>query len=266
MAKIIAIANQKGGVGKTTTAINLAAYLAREGRRALLIDVDPQANATSGLGFDKNKVSPSVYDALVGTIKLERVVLLTNRVGLDLAPAAINLAGAEVEMVGMLAREQRLTRAISPVLDRYNFVIIDCPPSLGLLTVNALCSAEGVIIPVQCEYLALEGVGQLMNTIGLIRDNLNPRLKIAGMLMTMYDARTNLSQQVVDEVRRHFPDLIFQTIIPRSVRLSEAPSYGMSILDYDSSSRGATAYGLLAREVINREEDGQADTVNTDSD
>lgn len=253
MARIIAIANQKGGVGKTTTAINLAAYLAKEGQRVLLIDVDPQANATSGLGFDKNKISPSIYDALIGVVKVEKVISLTNRVGLDLAPAAINLAGAEVEMVGMLAREQRLARAISAVLERYNFAIIDCPPSLGLLTINALSAADGVIIPVQCEYLALEGVGQLMNTIGLIRDNLNPRLRIAGMLMTMFDARTNLSQQVVDEVRTHFPDLIFRTIIPRSVRLSEAPSYGLSILDYDPSSRGAIAYGLLAQEVMSRE-------------
>lgn len=254
MASVIAIANQKGGVGKTTTAINLAAYLSDEGQRVLLVDADPQANATSGLGFDKNSISPSIYEALVGALHIEKVITLTNRVGLDLAPAAINLAGAEVEMVGMLAREQRLGRAIAPVLPRYHFVIIDCPPSLGLLTVNALTASDGVIIPVQCEYLALEGVGQLLNTIALIRDNLNPRLRIVGVLMTMFDARTNLSQQVVNEVKTHFPDLIFETIIPRSVRLSEAPSYGLSILDYDPSSRGARAYNLLAKEVISREE------------
>lgn len=259
MARIIAIANQKGGVGKTTTAINLAAYLSRESKRVLLLDADPQANATSGLGVDKKKVSPSIYDALIGTVKIDRVISHTDRQGLDLAPAAINLAGVEVEMVGMLAREQRLGRAIAPILAEYDFVIIDCPPSLGLLTVNALSAADGVIIPVQCEYLALEGVGQLMTTIGLIRDNLNPRLRIAGVLMTMFDARTNLSQQVVEEVRTHFPDLIFETIIPRSVRLSEAPSYGLSILDYDPSSKGAVAYGHLAREVIAREENRQGD-------
>lgn len=259
MARIITIANQKGGVGKTTTAINLAAYLSKENKRVLLLDADPQANATSGLGLDKKKVSPSIYDALIGTVKIDRVISRTNRDGLDLAPAAINLAGAEVEMVGMLAREQRLARAIAPILAQYDFVIIDCPPSLGLLTVNALSAADGVVIPVQCEYLALEGVGQLMTTIGLIRDNLNPRLRIAGVLMTMFDARTNLSQQVVEEVRTHFPNLIFETIIPRSVRLSEAPSYGLSILDYDPSSRGAIAYGQLAREVIAREENRQGD-------
>ncbi|MBI4320028.1 MAG: ParA family protein [Chloroflexi bacterium] len=252
MGRVCAVANQKGGVGKTTTAINLGAYLAASGRSTLLVDMDPQANATSGLGFDKMQVSPSIYDALMGQADLGSTVVLTNRVGLDLVPAAISLAGAEVEMVSLLAREERLHRALKKVNDRYDYVLLDCPPSLGLLTVNALTAADGVIIPIQCEYLALEGVGQLVNTIGLIRDNLNPRLRVLGMIMTMYDSRTNLSQQVVAEVRQYFPALVFETIVPRSVRLSEAPSYGQSILDYDPASKGAVAYRMLAEEVMRR--------------
>ena len=249
---ILAVANQKGGVGKTTTAINLGAAIAATGKRALLVDLDPQANATSGLGIDKGRVEASVYEALIGQIPLNQAIIATAWERLDLAPAAIRLAGAEIEMVGMMAREQRLRRALSDVAPRYDVVLIDCSPSLGILTVNALTAAHGILIPIQCEYLALEALGQLLNTINLIRDNLNSRLEITGIAMTMFDARTNLSQQVVDEVRAHFPDTIFTTIIPRSVRLSEAPSYGKPILAYDPSSRGAVAYCRLAEEVLRR--------------
>lgn len=240
-------------MGKTTTAINLGAYLAASGRKVLLVDMDPQANATSGLGFDKAEVSPSIYEVLMGQAKLAEAILLTNRVGLDLAPSSIGLAGAEVEMVSLMAREQRLRRALQTIANRYDYILVDCPPSLGLLTLNSLTAADGVIIPVQCEYLALEGVGQLVSTVNLVRDNLNSRLRIVGLLMTMYDSRTNLSQQVVDEVCNHFPQLIFRSIVPRSVRLSEAPSYGKSILDYDPASKGAQAYKSLADELITRD-------------
>ncbi len=253
MGKTYAVANQKGGVGKTTTAINLGACLAESSRKVLLVDMDPQANATSGLGIDKSRVSPSIYDVLMGQSDLATAIVLTNRVGLDIAPASLALAGAEVEMVSLMAREQRLHRAIKAIADRYDYILVDCPPSLGLLTVNSLTAADGVIIPVQCEYLALEGVGHLVNTVNLVRDNLNPRLRLVGLLMTMYDARTNLSQQVVDEVRSHFPQAIFRTIVPRSVRLSEAPSYGKSIIDYDPACKGALAYKALAEELIDRD-------------
>lgn len=249
---VLAIANQKGGVGKTTTAINLGAALAASGQRTLLVDLDPQANATSGLGLDKRKVERSVYEALIGQQKLSDVIISTEWDGLDLAPAAIRLAGAEVEMVGLMAREQRLRRTLSDVVSGYDVLLIDCSPSLGLLTVNALTAAGGILIPIQCEYLALEALGQLLSTIDLIRDNLNQQLEITGIVMTMFDARTNLSQQVVNEVRTHFPKQIFETIIPRSVRLSEAPSYGKPILAYDPYSRGAIAYQRLADELIGR--------------
>lgn len=252
MGKIFALANQKGGVGKTTTAINLGACLAEYGRKVLLVDMDPQANATSGLGLDKTSVAPSIYDVLMGQSDVSRAIVLTNRVGLDLAPASLSLAGAEVEMVSLMAREQRLNRALKTITDRYDYILVDCPPSLGLLTINSLTASDGVIIPVQCEYLALEGVGQLVSTINLVHDNLNSRLYIAGLVMTMYDARTNLSQQVVDEVRNHFPQAIFRTIVPRSIRLSEAPSYGKSIIDYDPACKGALAYKALAEELLGR--------------
>ncbi len=252
MASVIAIANQKGGVGKTTTAINLGAALAEAGQRTLLVDLDPQANATSGLGLDKGQVEQSVYEVLIGQTDLTTAIQMTPWAGLNVLPSAIRLAGAEIEMVGLLAREQRLRRVLDPVRSRYDVVLVDCAPSLGLLTVNALTAADRILIPIQCEYLALEALGQLTNTIALIRDNLNPRLEIVGILLTMYDARTNLSVQVVEQVRQHFPSETFATIVPRSVRLSEAPSYGKPILAYDPTSRGATAYRQAAAELAER--------------
>ncbi|MBU0494021.1 MAG: AAA family ATPase [Chloroflexi bacterium] len=251
-AKIYAIANQKGGVGKTTTAINLGAYLAARGQRILLADADPQANATSSLGVDKRALSRSIYDVLVNDTPIEQAMTLTGRLRLDLAPSAPALAGAEVELVALPDREHRLKHALAPVRDRYDLILIDCPPSLGLLTVNALTAADGVLIPVQCEYLALEGLSQLLQTVELVRDSLNPGLHVAGVLLTMHDARTNLSQQVIDEVRGFFGDRVYQTVIPRNVRLSEAPSYGQPILDYAPSSPGAQAYAALADEVLLR--------------
>jgi len=251
MTKIYALANQKGGVGKTTTAINLGAYLAERGLRVLLIDADPQANATSSLGLDKNAVEASIYQALLEETPLSEVVLRNPRLKLALVPSNPNLAGAEVELVNLLGREFRLQRALRPVAHRYDYVLIDCPPSLGLLTINALTAArDGVIIPVQCEYLALEGLSQLTQTLDMVRAHLNPDLRLRGLLMTMYDGRTNLAQQVVNEVRRHFGDLVFRAIIPRSVRLSEAPSYGEPILRYAPKSTGALAYQALSDELL----------------
>lgn len=255
MSKTYALANQKGGVGKTTTAVNLGAYLALSGMRVLLIDIDPQANTTSSLGFDKNNLPLSIYDALINKIPLTEIILLTDHFCLELVPSTPALAGAEVELVGLLAREHLLRKAIAPVVERYDYILIDCPPSLGLLTINALtAAADGVIIPVQCEYLALEGLTQLTYTINLVRDNLNPRSRIRGLLMTMYDTRTNLSRQVVQEVREHFPDKVFDTIIPRNIRLSEAPSHGETILSYDPQSTGGLTYRDLAQELITGDE------------
>ena len=250
MGLIYAFANQKGGVGKTTTAVNLGAYLAAAGKRILLIDLDPQANATSSLGIDRHAVALSTYDALINETPLPEVVQLTRRLHLDLAPSAAGLSGAEVELVNLPNREKRLKRAVEDVLANYDYVLVDCPPSLGLLTVNALVAAQGIIVPVQCEYLALEGLTRLMQTIGIVRRSLNPRLTVRGMLMTMFDGRARLSQQVVDEVRKHFPDHVFQTIVPRSVRLSEAPSYGETILTHAPSSAGGQAYARLAEELL----------------
>jgi chromosome partitioning protein len=253
MAHIYALANQKGGVGKTTTAVNLGAYLAAAGEQVLLVDVDPQANATSSLGIDRRALSCSIYDVLLNGLAAEQASVVTKQIRLDLLPSTSALAGAEVELVGLMAREYRLRRALEPLAARYDYLLIDCPPSLGLLTVNALTAAEdGVIIPVQCEYLALEGLSHLLKTVNMVRDNLNPRLVIAGVVLTMFDARTNLSRQVVDEVRRHFPGHVFQTIVPRTIRLSEAPSYGETILNYAPDTPGALAYGALAKELLDR--------------
>ena len=251
MSVVYAFANQKGGVGKTTTAVNVAAYLAHWGQRVLLVDIDPQANATASLGVDRRSIRLSIYDTLVREVPLEKVVTLTSRVRLDLVPSSAQLAGATVELVGVLARERRLQWALEGLNPRYDYVLIDCPPSLGILTVNGLTAArDGVIIPIQCEYLALEGLSQLIRTVELVRRALNPSLRIRGLVMTMFDSRTNLSRQVVQEVRQHFGERVFRTIIPRSVRLSEAPSYGEPILTHAPKSTGAMAYQALTRELL----------------
>jgi len=248
----LALANQKGGVGKTTTAISLGAFLAAKGERVLLVDVDPQANATSGLGLDKWRLERSTYDVLLGGVPAAEAILPTNRRGLELLPASPHLAAAEIELTGIDGREWLLRQALEPVAGDYDFVLLDCPPSLGLLTINALVAASGVIVPVQCEYLALEGLSLLLDTATRVRENLNPELRVFGIVMTMFDPRTNLSEQVVEEVRQHYPEAVFRTVIPRNVRLSEAPSYGLSILDYDAASRGAASYGALADEALER--------------
>ena len=252
MVRITACTNQKGGVGKTTTVINLAAFLALSGTRTLVIDLDPQGNATSGLGVDRRSVERSSYDALVDRAPLSELVMGTPVEGLDLLPSSPSLSGAEVELVGLAGRERRLTASLAELNGRYERVLIDCPPSLGLLTVNALTAADGVLIPIQTEYYALEGLSQLVNTIRRVREGLNPRLEIEGVLLTMYDARTNLSAQVASEVRRHMNGSVYDTIVPRSVRLSEAPSHGLPIALYDPGSRGANAYRELAGEVAAR--------------
>lgn len=253
MAKIYTLANQKGGVGKTTSTLNLGAFLAEHKKRVLIVDADSQANLTSSLGFDKRADRLSTYDVLVDEVSLPDVILTTNHEHLDLVPSAPSLAGAEVEVIDRANREKILTNALAEIEDRYDIILIDSPPSLGILTVNALTAAsDGVIVPIQCEYLALEGLSQLMQTLRLVRERLNSRLRIFGLLMTMFDPRTNLSQQVVDEVRKHYPKLIFRTVIPRSVRLSEAPSYGQSIAHYAPRSSGSLAYEALAQEFLAR--------------
>ena len=252
MVRVTACTNQKGGVGKTTTVINLAAFLALSGTRTLVIDLDPQGNATSGLGIDRRFVEYSAYDALVDGVPIQDLIIGTSIEGLDLVPSAPALSGAEIELVGVAARERRLTASLAGLNGRYERVLIDCPPSLGLLTVNALTAADGVLIPIQTEYYALEGLSQLVNTIRRVREGLNPRLEIDGVLLTMYDARTNLSAQVASEVRRHMNGSVFRTVVPRSVRLSEAPSHGLPIALYDPASRGADAYRELAGEVVAR--------------
>lgn len=251
MGRIYTLANQKGGVGKTTTAINLGAYLAQYGQRVLLVDLDPQSNATSCLKIDKNSVKGGTYEILLSSTPAANFILTNPRLKLSIIPSSPALAGAEVELVTELARENRLKKALIPLIDRYDYILIDCPPSLGLLTLNGLVAAKhGIIIPVQCEYLALEGLGQLLQTLNRVRDALMPELSVRGVLMTMYDGRTNLANDVVQEVRRYFPGRVFEAVIPRSVRLAEAPSYGQPISVYAPSSSGAESYAALAREVL----------------
>jgi len=254
MTYIYAITNQKGGVGKTTTAVNLTAYLAAMGKRVLLVDMDPQANASSSLGVTQDKVQVSSYDVLLGSITANKATLKNGRLNLAIIPSCPALAAAEVELVGELAREYRLRQALATEIEKYEYILIDCPPSLSLLTVNALTTAAGVLIPVQCEYLALEGLTQLTRIVHLVRQRLNPQLDIRGLMLTMFDARTALAQQVANEVHKHFGDKVFATRIPRNVRLSEAPSYGQPILTYAPNSPGAKAYGVLTQELVAQNE------------
>ena len=255
MGKIITVANQKGGVGKTTTTVNLSTILAKKGKKVLLIDADPQGNATSGLGLEKD-VEPSTYDILVNDTELEEAMQKTIIKNLLICPANMDLAGAEVELVSMMSREQRLKEKVDIIKEKFDYILIDCPPSLGLITLNAFTASDSVLIPVQCEYFALEGLGQLLNTINLVKKHLNKNIKIEGALLTMYDIRTNLSNQVVKEVKKYFENKVYKTVIPRNVRLSEAPSYGMPITEYDPRSKGAKSYMKFAKEFlkVNEEE------------
>jgi chromosome partitioning protein len=254
MSRIIAIANQKGGVGKTTTAINLAASLAILEHKTLLIDADPQANATSGIGFDPRNVKTSIYECIINEVEPQDIILNTETPNLDLMPAHIDLVGAEIEMINLQNREHMMRTAIAKIRDQYEFIIIDCSPSLGLITVNSLVAADSVIVPVQCEYFALEGLGKLLNTIKIVQSRLNPDLEIEGILLTMYDSRLRLSNQVVDEVKTHFQQMVFDTIIQRNIRLGEAPSFGQSVIMHDANSSGAINYLNLAREILQKNE------------
>lgn len=253
MGRVISIASQKGGVGKTTTAINLGACLAQESKRVLLIDIDPQGNATSGLGINGNDQRSTTYEVLIGQSEIQQAIMPTALASMDLIPAGQRLSGAEVELVGMMARETRLKTCLAKVRDSYDYIFIDSPPSLGLLTVNSLTASDSVLIPLQCEYLALEGLTQLIGAIRLVQDHLNPALRIEGVLLTMYDARLNLSQQVAEEARKFFAERVYKTVVPRNVRLSEAPSFGKPIVLYDPNSTGAESYRELAREVMEHE-------------
>lgn len=253
MAKIISLANQKGGVGKTTTAINLSAALAKEGKRVLLVDADPQANASSGLGIDIRNLEATIYECLVNGIDPNLAIQHTGVDNLDLIPSHIDLVGAEIEMLGIDDRERLMLNIFSKIRDQYDYILIDCSPSLGLITVNALTASDSVVIPVQAEFFALEGIAKLLNTIKIIKSKLNPKLKIEGFLLTMFDNRLRLSTQVYEEVKKHFGSLVFETVITRNVRLSEAPSHGLCVIDYDPSSKGAKNYMALAKEVIKRQ-------------
>ena len=254
MGKVISVANQKGGVGKTTTTINLSTFLAKKGKKVLLVDADPQGNATSGLGAEKD-VEYSTYDVLVGETSMRDVIEKTIIKNLLICPSNINLAGAEVELVPMMSREQRLKEKIEEIKDIFDYILIDCPPSLGLITLNAFTASDSVLIPVQCEYYALEGLGQLINTVNLVKKHLNKQLQIEGALLTMYDIRTNLSNQVVKEVKKYFENRVYKTVIPRNVRLSEAPSYGMPITEYDPRSKGAKSYEKFTKEFLKKNEE-----------
>lgn len=253
MSRIICIANQKGGVGKTTTAVNLAASLAATERLTLLVDIDPQANATSGVGLDKARLKHTVYDVLINEAEPQGVVVDTGHPYLHIMPSSADLAGAELELATVSGREQKLKFVLAALAEKYSYVIIDCPPSLNLLTVNAMVAADTVLIPLQCEFYAMEGLSQILNTIRLIQKGLNPLLKIEGILLTMYDARSNLGKEVAEEIRTHFPVQVFETVVPRNVRLAEAPSHGRPVIYYDISSRGAVSYLQLASEIIRRE-------------
>ncbi len=252
MGKVIAIANQKGGVGKTTTAVNLSACLGKRGKKVLLIDIDPQGNTTSGLGVDPKSVEQSIYDCIINDVPMSEVIIKTEFDNLWICPSNIHLAGAELELVMRENREYVLKNSIKEIKDNFDFIFIDCPPSLGLITLNSFTATDTVLVPIQCEYYALEGLGQLTNTIKMIKQKLNPEISLEGVLLTMFDARTNLSIQVVDEVKKFFKSQVFATIIPRNVRLSEAPSFGQPVIEYDKNSRGAEVYTELAEEIIKR--------------
>ncbi|MDD2393191.1 MAG: AAA family ATPase [Eubacteriales bacterium] len=252
MGLILSVVNQKGGVGKTTTSVNVSAYLAKMGKKTLLIDADPQGNATSGIGMEKNDLERTIYDVVINGEDINDVIVSANRKNLFICPANIDLAGAEIEMVNLFSRETVLKKAFQKIKDDYDFVIIDCPPSLGLLTVNALTASDGVVVPIQAEYYALEGLSQLLNTINKVKKHLNPSLEIFGVVVTMFDSRTQLANQVASEVRQYFGEKLFKSIIPRNVRLSEAPSHGLSISEYDKRSKGSDAYEYLSKEIIKR--------------